>query len=235
MVKNKFFLLLFLFPLLASAQPDSSFLILRFNGGYADIGSSNGAASLGAVESSIRDWNIGLTVGFPVSDHWEAGIGFEYRKQKATTGSEIYLPQQWVAMQLTETDINLVIGKAYLAGSWRLFSRLYFNPVLSVGIGQATGVQKYLTAARAYISPSEIISIGESVYTGNIGGESDISYSYFAIGLAPAFSFYFTRHFALNLETGNFRFSTTDWKWDNKQWLANINPEYWRLGIVVAF
>ena len=197
-------MLFLLFPLFAYAQPDSSKLIIRFNGGYADTGSSNGVASLGAFESNIRDWNVGLTVGFLFGKRWEAGIGFEYLKQKGTSTSTIFFPNHWTA----------IVGKAYLAGHWRMSNRLYFNPMLSLGIGKVK-------------SGSEVLNF--------LGFESDFSYDYFAINLAPAFSFYLNPHFALNLETGSFSFATTDWEWDNKQWLAHINPAYWKLGIIVMF
>ena len=237
---NKFiyFTLFLLFPLLAFAQPDSSSVVLRFSGGYADTGSSNGVASLGATSSNTRDWNVRLTVGLPVGKCWEVGLGFEYLKQKTTAESKIYLQKQWLAIERTETVMNLFIGKVYMAGHWRILNRLYFNPMLYLGIGKAKGTQKSDKAVRemVYIEPGTIIDIGPpSQINGLWFSEMKISYDYFAIGLAPAFSYYLTKHFALNLETGNFRFSTADWDWDNKQWLANVNPMYWQLGIIVTF
>jgi len=223
-MKNIFFSLFLLFPLFVHAQPDSSRFIIRFNGGYADTGSSNGVASLGALASNTGAWNVGLAVGLPLGKHWEAGIGFEYWKQKTIAQSEIYLPLQWQAMQQTETDMKLIVGKLYMAGRWQLFSRLYFTPIFSTGIGKATEIQMINTYVAEYMS-----------YFNWWINESDISYDYFSINLAPAFSFYLNHHFALNLEIGSFSFSTTDWEWDNKQWLANINPAYWKLGIIVSF
>lgn len=219
------------FPLLMHAQSDSVAFFLRFTGGYADVGSSNGVSSLGAVAGNTRSWNAGLTMGFSLSKHWEAGFGFEYQKQKSETESRLFVPKQLMGLQLTQTDINLVIGRAYLAGCWHLFSRLYFNPILSVGVGKATGTQTNLTATTNIQADDSFVHITEPKdYLG--GGETDISYKYFAVGIAPAFTFYLNRHLALNLETGNFQFSTTDWKWENKQWLANVNPAYWKLGII---
>ena len=217
-------MLFLLFPSLAYAQKDSSSVIIRFNGGYADTGSSNGVASLGSTASNSRDWNVGLTVGLPVGKRWEVGLGFEYWKQRTIAESTIYFPNQSLHMQFTETDVNLIIGKAYAAGRWKLFSQLYFNPMLLVGIGKAKGTQSYQTA----FSPNMQINY-------LVEGESKISYDYFAIRLAPAFFYYFNRHFAINLETGSFRFTTSDWKWDNKQWLANVNPAYWQLGVIITF
>ena len=228
MIKYIFFALFLLFPLLACAQKDSSSVIIRFNGGYADTGSSNGVASLGSTASNSRDWNVGLTVGLPVGKRWEVGLGFEYWKQRTIAESTIYFPNQSLYMQFTETDVNLIIGKAYISGHWKLFNRLYFSPILSMGIGKAKGTQSDQTAFSHNLQEQQYLSY-------MVGGESKISYDYFAIGLAPTFSYYFNRHFALNLETGNFRFATTDWEWSNKQWLANANPAYWQLGAIIAF
>jgi len=233
MTKNGFFSLFLLFPLFAYAQMDSSRFIIRFNGGYADTGSSNGVASLGALASNTGAWNVGLAVGLPLGKHWEAGIGFEYWKQKTEALSEIYLPKQWLAMQSTETDMKLIIGKLYLAGRCKLFSQLYFSPIFSTGIGKATSTQTSFTAVRQDFDGQLQIGDGDALIAW--GSESVISYDYFSINLAPTFSFYLNRHFALNLETGSFSFSTTDWEWDNKQWLASINPTYWKLGIIVTF
>jgi hypothetical protein len=235
MIKKYFFALFLLIPFLACAQKDSSRLILRFNGGYADTGSSNWVTSLGASAYTTRDWDVGLTVGLPFGERWEAGVGFEYGRMKTVANYSIYLPKQWMAMEVAETKMNLFIGKAYVAGRWKLFSRLYFNPILSVGIGKATGTKISQAAWVQELNTDEITIITPGTQPQAWGSESDISYDYFAIGLSPAFSFYFTRHFALNLETGSFRFSTSDWKWDNKQWLANVNPAYWQLGIIVSF
>ena len=237
MIKYIFFALFLLFPLLACAQKDSSSIIIRFNGGYADTGSSNWVTSLGASTYTTRDWNVSLSVGLPFGERWEAGVGFEFGRMKTVANSSMYLPKQWMAMEVAETKINLFIGKAYVAGRWKLFSRLYFNPVLSVGIGKATGTQVSQTAVQqVFYGDFGEIQIGDTDnISGLWGNESDISYEYFDIGLSPTFSFYFNRHFALNLETGSFRFATYDWKWDNKQWLANINPAYWQLGVIITF
>ena len=233
---KKIFILLLLFPLLAYAQPDSSKLIIRFNGGYADTGSSNGVASLGASESNSRNWNVGLTVGFPFGKRWEAGVGFEYWKQKTIAKSTMYLPKQWSAMEVTETNLNLIVVKVYMSGYWRIFNRLYFNPMFSVGIGRAKGTLESFKAVREDITIDDFLVLQPiSQINGAWNYESKISYDYFAMNLAPAFSFYLDRHFALNLETGSFSFSTTEWEWNNKQWLANVNPAYWKLGIIVTF
>ena len=221
-----FFTLFLLIPILVNAQRDSSSLIFRFNGGYADISSSNGAFSLGASASNTRDWNVALSVGIPVGKRWEVGLGFEYIKQKTVSESIIDMPIQWSAYQITETDVNLFIGKIYMAGHWQLFKRLYFNPILSAGIGKAKGTQ---------IGATRTASYPDYIYGVLWLNKAEMSHDYFAIGLTPAFYYYITKHFALNLEAGNFRFSTTDWEWDNKQWLANINPMFWQLGIMVAF
>ena len=225
-------MLFLLFSSLAYAQKDSSSVIIRFNGGYADTGSSNGVASLGSTVSNSRDWNVGLTLGLPVGKRWEVGLGFEYWKQKTVALYSIYLPKQWAAMELAETKMNIFIGKVYVAGRWQLFNHLYFNPMLSVGIGKATGTQKSHTAVTKIFTEGGLV---QDDISGAWTSEPDISFNYFAISLSPAFSYYFNRHFALNLETGDFRFTTSDWKWDNKQWLANVNPVYWRLGVIITF
>ena len=225
MIRNRLLWLFLLFSSLVCAQPDSSKLIIRINGGYADTGSSNGVASLGSNVSDSRNWNVGLTVGLPFGKRWEAGVGFEYWKQKTETISEIFVRTQWDAIQSTKTDVKLIIGKFYMAGQWKLFDQLYFNPMFSIGIGKATTTLIYQDFFAEY----------NSYFNYYVPVKSDISYKYFAINLAPAFSFYFNRYFALNLETGSFSFATTDWEWDNKQWLANINPAYWKLGIIVTF
>jgi len=235
MAKKIFFPLFLLFSSFVNAQPDSSLLVIRFNGGYVDSGSSNGVDYLGALISNTSAWNVGLTVGLPLGKRWEAGIGFEYWKQKTIALSQLYIPKQWIAMQNTSTNMNLITGKLYMAGRWQLFSRLYFTPMLSTGIGKATVVQESITAVRQDFISDGLVLIEDQIISGLWNDESDISYKYFSVDLAPAFSFYFNRHFALNLETGSFSFSTTDWKWDNKQWLANINPAYWKLGIIVTF
>jgi len=234
-MKKTFFSLLLLFPLFVYAQPDSSKLTIRINGGYTDTGSSNGVASLGASASNTSAWNIGLTVGLPFGKRWEAGVGFEYWKQKTAAFSQIYLPKQWMAEEYTETNMSLILGKLYLTGRWQLFNRLYFTPMLSIDIGKAKVNLESYKAVVEDISVDGIILKPPSHIDGAWGYESKTSYDYFAINLVPAFSYYLNRHFALNLETGSFSFSTTDWKWDNKQWLANINPTYWKLGIIVTF
>jgi len=222
MTRKIFFLLFLLFPLFAHAQMDSSRFIVRFNGGYADTGSSNGVATSNALTTNNSSWNVGLTIGLPFGKRWEAGVGFEYWKQKTETVSTVNVLSQWDKMQTTKTDMKVIIGKAYVAGRWKLSSKLYFNPILSVGIGKIKSTQ----AAKTFL-----LNLPENFWLNGFVGDNN----YFSLDLAPTFSYYLTKHFALNLETGSFGFSTTDWKRDNKQWLANVNPVYWKLGIIVLF
>ena len=233
MTKKIFFSLFLLFPLFAHAQMDSSRLIIRFNGGYADTGSSNGVASLSTLTSNTSAWNVGLVVGLPLGKRWEAGIGLEYMKQKTAAESQIHLPEQYLAQQSTDTDMKLIIGKFYMTGRWQLFNRLYFTPILSTGIGKVIVTQEVKT--RRILYDSSLFEQGIFLNSALWYSELETSYNYFEIGFAPAFFFYLNHRFALNLETGSFSFATTDWEWDNKQWLANVNPVYWKLGIIVLF
>ena len=77
--------------------------------------------------------------------------------------------------------------------------------------------KKYIT-----LSPN----LQEQEYLNLIIGETTkISYNYFAMSLVPAFSYYLNQHFAINLETGNFKFNIIDWEW---QWLFYlIMAEFW--------
>lgn len=216
------------------AQLDSASVLIRFKGGYADYSSSNGVSSLGAVNAANTEWNLDLSVGWKVGKA-EVGLGVEYRKQKSEALSEIYRPNEWMAVQQTETKIHLFLGKLYFARHFRLFNRFYFIPDFTLYYGIADGKQDALTASREALS-------SESFYVLQGGNSSsltfytqDISYDYLAFRLAPAFAFFITQRFALHLETGSFQFSMVDAEWDNRQFVANINPSYWQLGIMFAF
>jgi hypothetical protein len=242
MTNNNLFFLLLLFPLFANAQPDSSKFHIRLNAGYADIASTNGLISLSAISSNSRQWETSLSAGYIINSYWEAGISFSYLKQRIQAESFHYFPvyhKNILGSEQTETKIHLVAVDIYTVGYRQLFSRLYFTPKLAFTVGRGNGVQKSSFQADAYPIgsgngifewyPEDEVSRYSTV------NENNISYDYAALNLAPAFTYYLNRHFALNLETGIFMFSTIDWKWDNKQWLANVNPTYWRLGIIVAF
>ena len=231
---NVIFFALFFVPLYLYAQPDSSRVFIRFNGGYTDYSSSNGASSLAAVSSNNTTWESCLTIGFSVARNWEVGLGIEFQKQKTEAISSMFVstPRKWASQQITETHIHLLMGKIYAAKYWRLFSRLYFNPDISFGIGKWQGTQKDITLYAEEAPVDEIVVGPPSLTT---GGKSDISYDYLALSLTPAFTFFFNRHIAINLATGCFQFSTTNWVWDNRQWLANVNPAYWKLGVIVSF
>ncbi|MDR2914055.1 MAG: outer membrane beta-barrel protein [Tannerella sp.] len=250
MTTNKFLLLLLLFPLTVAAQPDSSRFNIRLNGGYADIASSNGVSSLGAVSSNSRQWEVSLSAGYIIDKHWEIGLGFSYQKQKTRAQSTVNIPidpywlgqeyagtgTYWLGVEQTEANVHLTTFDIYTAGYWRLFNRFYFTPKLTFRIGGAKGTQEsVLATATEYQINDFYVLLPASPRPQLTSRESNISYDYAALQLAPAFTFYINRHFALNLETGSFHFSAIDWEWDNKQWLANVNPAYWRLGIVVAF
>ncbi|MDR1171008.1 MAG: hypothetical protein LBL24_00990 [Bacteroidales bacterium] len=237
MKTKAFTFFLFLLPAVLCAQPDSSKFCIRLNGGYADVGSSNGLSSLGAVSSSNRQWEISLAAGYVIDKHWEIGLGFNYRKQKINALAEFDFPipdqlwlepdqQQWLemlGMEFTETKMHLTTFDLYAIRNWRLFSRLYFTPKLTFRIGKAKGTQESVIVTSTGWAPILI------------GSNNDISYDYAALQLVPALTFHINRHFALNLELGSFQFSAIDWEWDNKQWEATVNPAYWRLGTVFSF
>lgn len=212
------------------AQSDSASFLIRFKGGYADYGTSNGVSSLGSANSANTAWNLDLSVGWKINKAWEAGFGIEYQKQKSDAYSEIYLPNQWYAVQLTKTDINLFLGKIYIAWHLRLFNRIYFIPDMALYYGKADGKQEVATAYRKHLSSDEL-ELGE-VYFSSTLGIQDISYDYLALKFAPAFAFFITKHFAMNLEIGSFGFNMIDDEWN---WTANINPTYWKLGVIFAF
>ena len=241
MIKIKIIIVFLLLPVLAYTQLDSSSVIIRLNGGYADIDLSNGVASLGGVASNTSSWNVGFSLGLVVNKKWEVGLGFDYMKQKTTAESQISIPTMFLSYQETDTKVNIYMGKLYLSGYWRLFNRFYFNPIFSTNIGKAAGFQKYseIVGHNNDISNPDPNHFSQDPILMDIfiseRKRNNISFNYFSLSLSPAFSYYFTQHFGLNLETGCFQFSTVDWEWDNKRWLANINPEYWRLGIFVSF
>jgi len=239
-------MLLGLIPLLAYAQPDSSQVIIRFNGGYTDLGLHNGVFSLGAVTAKNTEWNLGLSVGLTFGKNYEAGVGFEYIKQKIDAFSEVSIPIQNLELtytiQGTLTDLNFFIGKVYLSKNWRIINKLYFSTIFSASVGKATGTQEVYTFKGIFKYQSEKSNDPKDFFQkreeeANIFYRRNytLSHDYFGINLSPAFSYYFTRHFALNLETGIFGLNIIDWDWENKQCLASINPAFWQFGIIVAF
>ena len=225
-----------LIPLCLYAQPDSSRVFIRFNGGYTDYGSSNGVASQPAVNSNNTAWETGLSAGFSIARNWEVGLGVAFQKQKTEAISEMDIFMKLASLQYTETEISLILGKIYVAGYRRLFSRLYFNPGFAIGIGKGKGTQKNMTAYKETIYAFPFDELPDDPFSQSITtGKEDISYDYMAISFTPAFTFFFNRHIALSLETGCFQFNTTDWDRDNRRWIVNINPAYWKLGVVVSF
>ncbi|MCL2073536.1 MAG: outer membrane beta-barrel protein [Marinilabiliaceae bacterium] len=234
-MKNLIFLTLFLIiPVFTHAQPDSSKIIIRFSGGYSDNALSNGVTSIGAVNANITDWNLGLKIGTLVGKNIEIGLGIDYLKQQSEAQSQILIRDYRWIYEYTTTDAHLVVGKAYLSYRWQILNRFYFNPIFSIDIGKTKGEQVIFTALsdETFSSePTTNLPISDIIWL----GKESFSHNYFAINLSPAFSYYFSPHFAINLEIGRFGYSTIDWGLENKQWLASLNPAYWQVGLIFAF
>jgi hypothetical protein len=229
---KKILLFFVLYPVCIFAQMDNAKVLIKLTGGYNDFGTSNGVASLGAVNAENTAWNIGLSVGTLLGKHWEAGIGAGYEKAESTALSEMLLLQSANA-QLTRTNAHIWMGKVYVAGYWRLFNQLYFHPNFSLTYGKGKGERSDQTAYYHQIAASP--SIQDSPYSYFYSNTQDYSYNYQSISLAPGFSFFITKHLAVHLETGRFQLGTSEWEWDSRQWTADLNPSYWTVGIIAAF
>ncbi len=231
---NYLLLALFFIPVAAIAQKKDTFnLVIRTTGGYTDVVTSTetGVMHEDAIKTStgVIDFSTGLLI----NKRFEIGVEVEYLNQKTVSGSFLYLPDEFYANERTESNVKMFLGKIYAANHWQLWGRLYFAPKLALGIGKANGTIKSHTLSIsdlkipnfAHISNSDAETIVSKT-------EKEISYNYYAMGLTPAFNFYFNKHFALTLETGTFQLSLIDSKWESRQWLANISPIYWNLGFV---
>jgi hypothetical protein len=94
-----------------------------------------------------------------IGKRWEVGLGFGYRKQKASILSQLYFPTQgaqWLGVEATETNVRLITFDAYTIRYWRLFSRLYFTPKLIFSIGGAKETQETNMATDSYITLTDI-------------------------------------------------------------------------------
>ena len=233
MKNNAFFFLLLLCSIPVFAQPDSSKVAIRLVGGYNDATTSNGVASMGAVTSAMKACNLGLSVGVRIDKNWEVGLGAEYQKQKQATTSSMYIPEQWIALEETNTKAHILMGKLYAAYYWKLVHRLYFNPKIELAYGELKGKQEGLTAFISKKTPG-FMHIAEDDYS--VGSsELDLSSGYLGVAIVPTFSFFFSKRVAAFFETGRFQLELMDAKWDNRQWTADLNPASWRVGVMVAF
>lgn len=207
--------------------------ILRFNVGYAEVGTSNGVSSIGAVSTDVSEGEIGLTFGFLVNKQWELGLGINYEYQHSNAISEVEATGLWRGIQITDTKVHKVMGRIYTAYNVKLFNKLYFNPVISLNIGHAMGNVSVKTMTSGLNSPdptsyTEYFSLW-------IFPDTKISYDYCAFRAAPALTYFFNNKIAATMNFGNFQLSMIDWEWDSHQWIASFRPAYWQLGFIIAF
>lgn len=174
-----------------------------------------------------------FSIGRHLSTTWECGVGFYYQRQKDRTESVIYLPEEFYSEQITATTTEFYIWKYYLAGSWRICNKFYFNPIFSANTGHGSGTLRYLTY-KADDTPLEPYVITPSPTDLVLTDRKEFTYDLFSIEATPAFTYYLNNHFALNLQTGIFGLSTIDGKWSNRRFMANVNPNCWRLGLVFS-
>jgi hypothetical protein len=234
MKNGTFFFLLLLCSIPVLAQSDSSKVAIRLVGGYNDVTTSNGVASMGAVNSTTAAWNLGLSVGVRIDKNWEIGLGAEYQKQNQATSSILHIPEQWIAFEETDTKAHILMGKLYAAYYWKLVHRLYFNPKVELAYGELSGKQENRNAYIRVKTPGIVYPYEKDDYYFG-ASEQDISSHYLAAALVPTFSFFFSKRVAAFLETGRFQLEMIDAEWDNRQWTADLNPASWRVGIMVTF
>ncbi|GHT25602.1 hypothetical protein AGMMS4957_20710 [Bacteroidia bacterium] len=211
---------------------------VQFRVGYADQTTTTGAAYVSAAVSQISSWNVGLTLGAALNKNWELGVGFEYRHQKMKTMSELYLPfsnEQVMAQQQTETKVSLPVFSLYSAYYIHLSNRFYFTPRLEVGYGQATEKNTAVTETVTLYRTDEFDYFSPGKSGKELRAFSPPKYDCFAMQLSPELRYFLSDNIGVSLGLGGVQLSLVDWEWDSKQWIANFNPAYWKLGMVVAF
>ncbi|GHT42266.1 hypothetical protein AGMMS49965_13430 [Bacteroidia bacterium] len=212
---------------------------MQFRAGYADQATSSGA-SINAAALQSSSWNAGLTLGAAINKNWELGVGVEYQHQKMNTLLQLYLPindeQIAVAIQQTETKISLPLFSLYSAYYIHLSNRLYLTPRLDVRYGQAKEEStEFIATSTSFRKDGGYLMPDYGGYYTLRETSSTSKYKFFAMQLSPELRYFLSNNIGVSLGLGGVQLSLVDWEWDSKQWLANFNPAYWKLGLIVAF
>ena len=240
MKKIYLIIVLSILPLCLFSQIEDHHVIFHLNGGYVKTTTGNGAASLGAVSTNGYTGNISLLAGIPIGN-WEFGIGLEYQKENKDTDSRIYYrldnlnyTQTYAlyAVQLTNFSWSGLVGKLYATRHVRLLDKFYFSPNIAFNWGEINGMQEAYTISREMATPGSSLAQPRSGYASI---KNDVTSEFSSLRIAPAFTYFFSRHFALNLETGGAEVALADWEWSSRQAIVQFNPAYWQLGVTVGF
>ena len=226
-------------------QENENGFIFRLDGNYNETATSNALQYVNAYNAESRNGNVSVSAGY-LYQHWRVGLGFEYNRSKSTILGEL-VEERPIAVSETGlsvmSSIFLEQNAVRLNSYGGLFSvnrylpvwrNLYFTPGFYLGYGRITG--NYTGTVVLYqglLSPIPGILYDLSDMQNYAGSyEQDISQSYFYMQLSPELTWFFSKHFALNIQMGGAGIDVIDFEWSNSSKQINFNPSFWKLGIV---
>jgi len=219
-------------------QVNENGFVIRLNGNYNETTTSNMLQYVNVYNAVTKNGNVSLSTGYIIHQHWLFGLDFEYNHNKTTTegmllersssGANVFLEQGKVSL-------NMYGGIFYTSYYLPIYRNLYFTPGFYLSYGAIKGNYSGLTiSASSYPTDSswQLISSQDQSGTSLYSYGNKISSCYFYMQLSPELTWFFSKHFGLNIQMGGLGINVVDFDWSNSSKQINFNPSFWKLGIL---
>lgn len=207
------------------AQTDNGKFIFSMEGNYQKTASENGTF-INKTSAQSKNTNVGITIGYFITNRFVAGIGLDYFWVNETRTSFLALDQNY-NMEVQKIKLSTFAPSIYFNYYIPVLPNLYFNSRLKFNYGK---IKSDLSSARASMVPYEPYNLTESLPYSQSSGTIE-NLEFFDARFSPELSWFFSSRLGLYLGLGGLEYSISEWESDNSSFSINFNPSNWRLGV----
>jgi hypothetical protein len=216
------------------SQINKGTVIVSVDGSYMKTTTGDGV--LDNMNSTQGKYlSLGASVGYFVSDRFVAGAGLDYNWCKEDRFNYLTI-NRFYQDETTNIKSHVFLPNFYFGYYYPIINKLYLNTRLKFSYGKVhdeiyssqMGLTDLATDSLTNPSYNDPYARGYYIIT-----QRSTKTDFFQADLCPEVTYFISSKFSLCLGLGGIRYTMTDWKTDNSNWMINFNPSYWSLGIKI--
>jgi hypothetical protein len=212
------------------SQIEKGRIIVSIDGNYIKSTTENGV-TLNQNVSQIKNFNIGTSVGYFMTDRFVVGVGLDYYWNKESRKTEMMI-NRFFQIEVMNIESNAFLPNIYLGYYYPILNKLYMNANLKLSYGKVKADYNTLIAGSVYYQSDTMIIIADQYSSTYVkGSEKSSSIDLVNAEIIPELTYFISSKFGLCLGLGGIEYSMIDWETDNSSWTINFNPVNWRFGI----
>lgn len=211
------------------AQFDKGDIIISADGNYIKTDTENGVTT-NQNSTKGQYLNLGTSIGTFITNKLIVGVGLDCNRGNETRTSLLYF-NDFTQEEMMTVKSNVILPGLFLGYYQRIVDKLYFSSMLRFSYGKVKS--EYSTIYAGMSSPMESTEYLNTFKSYSRGSARSSESDYFGTEVCPELTYFISSKLGLCIGLGAVKYSMTDWKTENSNWLVNFNPNYWKLGIKI--